>query len=154
MRYISRDGFNKIIDAFQGKCSTLEVQQQINKFMYNENIHFRYVPLPKKTMAVVAKMKRTAANPEKCPNWAKSLPDGSQILWNRKTLNFYYISSDGYEQNVQFEEYMKFFPKVVMTEDIEWLLDNWYSFRFLDTMKMFMDCHNGKLDMYDRYLSF
>lgn len=147
MKYFRKEDFDKVVEAFEGRKLTLETQKELFEFMQKEKIYIDIIPgVSKKLVKVLSKMRLTSRNFDKMPNWCSTLPDGTQILWNRKDKYFYHTGNESCQRAVYYD-YMDLFPGITMTEDLEWLLDNMTGWRFERMMRIFLNCYNGMLDM-------
>lgn len=152
MKYIRKEDIEKVLNTFGGKKLILENQQAIHNFMIKEKISVCSIPgISKKLCFTLSKMKLTASNPENSPNWANTLPDDSQIVWNRKHKEFYHLESHGVT-NCDCSDWLSFFPEVIMTEDLEWLLDNMSNWRFALRMNLLLKLSTGKYAEYISYI--
>ena len=154
MQYFRKEDFAKIAKAFEGRKLTLETQKEIFEFMQKEKIYMDIIPgINKKTIEILSKMKQTSIDYEKMPNWCATLPDGSQVVWNRRHQRFYLLESIGVT-TCDYYDWLKLFPSVVMSEDLEWLLDNMTNWQFEHKMEVLLGCFKGKFDMLKNYLEF
>ena len=133
------DGFIKQYEKPHDR--PLEFQQELKKFMYDNKIHPMCTALSKKMIEVLAKMRITRNNPEELPNWCVTLPDGSQIVWNRKVQRFYHIEGLHCEQ-ASYLDYMELFPGLEISAEDKWLIDNWNWFLY-EHMKFLYNVYTG-----------
>ena len=147
MKYFRRETFDKVVEAFKGRTLTVKTQVEIQEFMDKEQIYIDCIPgVSKKLIKVLSKMRLTARYLNNMPNWCLTLPDGTQILWNRKDMYFYHTGNESCQRAIYYD-YLDLFPEVTMTKELEWLTDNMTSRKFERMMRIFLNCYNGMLDM-------
>ncbi len=143
MRYFKQEDFNKCMEFLADKPDTVETQQGLYKFMHEEcKMLFNWNKITVKDMRIYSKLYETRMIP-KTNNWCATMSDGSQVIWNRKYQEFYWIDkTDMY--HCDYINYLAMFPKL---KDINtWLLENWLNCRFRETQKQLVAIWNGKYD--------
>ena len=142
MRYFKQEDFNKCMEFLADKPETVETQQELHNYMVYEYVYPDMVNITKKNMAVYSKVYATRYNP-RTANWCATMSDGSQIVWNRKYQEFYWIDEVGMER-CDYINYLAMFPEL---KDVDtWLLDNLSNWRFSETQKQLVAIWNGKYD--------
>lgn len=145
MRYFKKEDFYKCMEFLAGKPDTVETQQELYKFMHEE-CHMLYVfnLVTTKNMEVYSKVLTTRTMP-KTANWSKTMSDSSQVVWNRKYQEFYWIDEVGMD-HCDCLNYLSMFPEI---RDIdEWLLENWSSYPFRFMQRQLVDIFNGRFNQY------
>ena len=99
-----------------------------------------------KNMTIYSKVYITRYNP-KAANWCATMSDGSQIVWNRKYQEFYWIDEVGIDR-CSYINCMAMFPELRDTDTDTWLIDNWHNWRFVETQKQLVAICNGKYDQH------
>ena len=143
MKYFKQEDFDKCMEFLHGKPDTVETQQELYKYMNEEcNMMPAWLPITVKNMKVYSRIYATRMTP-KAANWCTTMSDGSQVLWNSKYKEFYWIDEVGMDRcNVL--NYMDMFPEL---NDIDvFLLENWHNWQFQKTQKQFIAIWNGKYD--------
>lgn len=143
MRYFKKEDFDKCMEFLADKPYTVETQQELYKFMHEEcHMLPKLVSVTVKNMAVYSKACVTKLNPNTA-NWCNTMSDGSQVIWNRKYQEFYWIDAVGMER-CSYINYLSMFPEL---KDIDpWLLENWSNWRFQVARKQLIAIWNGKYD--------
>ena len=149
MRYFKQEDFNKCIEFLKGKSETVEIQQELYKFMHED---YHMVPdlnqITVKNMSVYSKVYLTSNN-NKTANWCNTMSDGSQVIWNRKYQSFYILDEIGMNR-CSYIDYRSIFTEI---NDIDtWLLGNWSSWRFRMTQRQLVAIWDGKYDQFFRIL--
>ena len=93
-------------------------------------------------MAVYSKVYATRFTPN-AANWCCTMSDGSQVVWNRKYKEFYWIDEVGMDR-CDYLNYLSMFPELKNMDT--WLLENWSNYRFQETQKQLIAIWNGKYD--------
>lgn len=145
MKYFKREDFNKCIGFLTDKPDTVETQQELYKFMHEDcHIMPEWIQTTVKNMQVYSRVYATGTTP-KTANWCSTMSDGSQVVWNRKYQEFYWIDEVGIDR-CNYLDYLSMFPEM---KDIDaWLLENWSNWRFQETQKQLVAIWNGKYDQY------
>ena len=148
MKYFKQEDFDKCMEFLADKPDTVETQQELYKFMHEE---CRMLPelstITVKDLAVYSRVYLTKVNPQKAVNWYATMSDGSQVVWNRKYQEFYWIDEVGIDR-CDCLNYLSMFPEL---KDIDsWLLENWSTWRFQETQRQLVAIWNGKYDQYFR----
>lgn len=143
MKYFKQEDFNRCIDFLADKPDTVETQQELHKYMVIEHIYPDWNKITTtKNMCIYSKVYETRMTP-KTANWCRTMSDGSQVVWNRKYQEFYWINEVGMDR-CECLNYLAMFPEL---KDIDkWLLDNWSNCRFQETQKQLVAIWNGKYD--------
>lgn len=149
MKYFKQEDFNKCVEFLKGKPETVETQQELHKFMYED---CRMTPncthVTCKNMCVYSKVYLTRNNPT-FANWCNTMSDGSQVVWNRKHQSFYLIDTIRMNR-CSYIDYLSVFTEI---KDINtWLLENWSTWRFQETQRQLIAIWNGKYDQFFRIL--
>lgn len=142
MKYFKQEDFNKCMEFLHGKPDTVETQQELYKFMHDE-CHMLYSrnDITVKNLCIYSRVYATRLN-SKTANWCATMSDGSQVVWNRKYQEFYWIDEVGIDRCDYLN--LSMFPEL---KDIDiWLLEYWHNWRFQETMKQFIAIWNGKYD--------
>lgn len=149
MKYICKKDLEKVMDFIQDKAKlTVESQVKLKEFMDENSISYTYTPcINKQNIKILAKMKLTSRNPKDAPNWARTLSDGSQIVWNRKHLQFYHLESHGIT-TYDYDDWRSIFPDTIWDEDLEWLVDNMGSYRFAYIQTTLINILSGTYKQY------
>lgn len=145
MRYFKKEDFNKCMEFLADKPDTVETQQELYKFMHGEGHKiFAWNKITVKNMCVYSRVYKTSMMPY-VANWSTTMSDGSQVVWNRKYQEFYWIDEVGIDR-CSYLKYLDMFPELM---DIDkWLLDNWSNWRFSETQKQLIAIWNGKYDQH------
>ena len=143
MRYFKQEDFDKCMKFLVDKPDTVETQQELYKFMY-EDCHMLpdLLPITVKNMCIYSKVYTTRTTP-RIANWCCTMSDGSQVVWNKKYQEFYWIDAVGMDR-CDCLNYLVMFPEL---KDIDtWLLENWSAWRFREMQKQLVAIWNGKYD--------
>ena len=145
MKYFKQEDFDKCRDFLKDKPDTVETQQELYKFMHEEcKMLPSLVQITTKNMCIYSRVYLTKNNP-KTANWCATMSDGSQIVWNRKYKEFYWIDEIGIDR-CDYINYLAMLPEL---KDIDtWLLKNWSNWVFQETHRQFLAIWNGKYDQY------
>lgn len=142
MRYFKQEDFNKCMKFLADKPDTVETQQELHKHMVIEHIYPELINITVKNMCICSKVYETRMTP-KTANWCSTMSDGSQVVWNRKYQEFYWINEVGTER-CGVTNYLQMFPEL---KDIDkWLLESWSNCLFRETQKQLVAIWNGKYD--------
>ena len=143
MRYFKQEDFDKCVEFLNGKPETVETQQELYKFMREEcHIMPYWEQTTVKDICIYSKVYATRFNPGTA-NWCCTMSDGSQVVWNRKYQEFYWIDAVGMD-HCDCTNYLAMFPEL---ENIDiWLLENWSNCRFQETQKQLVAIWNGEYD--------
>ena len=141
MIYFKKEDFDKCMEFLQDKPDTVETQQELYKFMHEEcQMLPAYVHTTSKNMCIYSRVYTTIYNP-RTANWCATMNDGSQIVWNRKYQEFYWIDEVGIDR-CDYTNYLAMLPEL---RDIDaWLLENWIYCWFKLMQKQFVAIWNGK----------
>ena len=145
MKYFKKEDYDKCMEFLADKPETVETQQKLYKFMHEE-CHIMPVSnqIIIKNMAVYSKVYATKLMPNTA-NWCATMSDGSQVVWNRKYQEFYWIDEVGIDRC----GYLNCLSMFLELKDIDmWLLENWSNWRFSDKQKHLVAIWNGKYDQY------
>lgn len=145
MKYFKKEDFDKCMEFLADKPETVETQQELYKFMH-EDCHMMYIlnAVLVKNVAVYSKVYVTRAVP-KTANWCSTMSDGSQVVWNSKYQEFYWINEVGMER-CGYLNYLSMFPEL---KDIDkWLLENWSDWRFVEMQKQLVAIWCGKYNQF------
>ena len=71
------------------------------------------------------------------------MSDGSQVVWNRKYQEFYWIDEIGID-HCDYINYLSMFTELKNVD--AWLLESWSNWRFQETQKQLVAIWNGKYD--------
>ena len=143
MRYFKKEDFNKFMEFLADKPDTVETQQELYKFMHGEGHKlFAWNKITSKNMCIYSKVYSTVNNPNSA-NWCATMSDGSQIVWNRKYQEFYWIDEVGMNR-CSYLDYLSLFTEI--NGIYTWLLENWHNWRFKETQKQLVAIWNGKYD--------
>ena len=143
MRYFKQEDFNKCMEFLKAKPDTVETQQELYKFMHEEcNMLYVLNNVSVKNMCIYSKVYATRTTP-RIANWCCTMSDGSQVVWNKKYQEFYWIDAVGMDR-CDCLNYLVMFPEL---KDIDtWLLKNWSAWRFREMQKQLVAIWNGKYD--------
>ena len=142
MKYFKQEDFNKCMEFLADKPDTVETQQELHNYMVYEHIYPDMINITKKNMCVYSRVYATRFN-SKTANWCATMSDGSQVVWNRKYQEFYWIDEVGIDR-CDYLNYLSLFPEL---KDIDiWLLEDWHNWRFQETQKQLVAIWNGKYD--------
>lgn len=141
MRYFKQEDFNKCMEFLADKPDTIETQQELYKFMHKEcHMLYSHNDIIAKNMSVYSKVYATRYNPSTA-NWCNTMSDGSQVVWNKKYQEFYWIDAVGMER-CSCINYLAMFSEL---KDIDpWLLENWSDWRFQETQKQLFAIWSGE----------
>ena len=143
MRYFKKEDFNKFMEFLADKPDTVETQQELYKFMHGEcHKVFAWNKITVKNMCIYSRIYKTSMMPD-VANWSATMSDGSQVVWNKKYLEFYMIDGAGIDQ-CDYRKYIDLFPELIDVD--KWLLENWSNWRFKETQKQLIAIWNGKYD--------
>lgn len=142
MKYFKQEDFNKCMKFLADKPDTVETQQELHKYMVIEHIYPELINVTAKNMCICSRIYATRMTP-KTANWCNIMSDGSQVVWNRKYQEFYWINEVGTER-CDVINYLSMFPEL---KDIDtWLLESWSNCVFRETQKQLIAIWNGKYD--------
>ena len=143
MKYFKQEDFNKCMEFLADKPDTVETQQELYKFMHEEcHMLFNWNQITAKNLSVYSKVYITRMIP-KTANWCATMSDGSQLVWNRKYQEYYWINEVGID-HCDCLHCLSMFPEL---KDMDiWLLENWSAWRFQETQKQLVAIWNGKYD--------
>ena len=142
MKYFKQEDFNKCMDFLKDKPDTVETQQGLHNYMVYEHIYPEWSKITIKNMCVYSRVYATRFNPGTA-NWCNTMSDGSQVVWNRKYKEFYWIDEVGIDR-CDYINYLVMFPEL---KDMDvWLLENWSNYIFQETQKQLVAIWNGKYD--------
>ena len=142
MKYFKQEDFNKCMDFLKDKPDTVETQQGLHNYMVYEHIYPEWSKITIKNMCVYSRVYATRFNPGTA-NWCNTMSDGSQVVWNRKYKEFYWIDEVGIDR-CDYINYLAMFPEL---KDMDvWLLENWSNYIFQETQKQLVAIWNGKYD--------
>ena len=142
MKYFKQEDFNKCMEFLADKPDTVETQQKLHNYMVNEHIYHDWNQMTVNNMCIYSKIYATRFNPATA-NWCQTMSDGSQVIWNRKYQEFYWIDEIGID-HCSYLTYNDLFPE--MKSIPKWLLENWSNWRFQETQKQLVAIWNGKYD--------
>ena len=144
MIYFKQEDFDKCVEWLTDKPETVETQQELYKFMHDECHMIPYLAqITVKNLRVYSRVYATRYTP-KTANWCVTMSDGSQVVWNRKYQEFYWIDEVGIDR-CNCVNYLSMFPEM---KDIDaWLLENWSNWRFKEIQKQLLAIWNGKFNM-------
>ena len=147
MRYFKQEDFDKCMEFLHDKPDTVETQQELYKFMHEE-CHMLPVfeQITTKNMCIYSRVYVTRLMPNTA-NWCATMSDGSQIVWNRKYQEFYWIDEVGIDR-CDYINYLAMLPELKCIDS--WLLENWHNWQFQETQKHFIAIWNGKYDQHFR----
>lgn len=140
-KYFKQEDFNKCMEFLADKPETVETQQELYKFMNDEcHMLFNWNQITVKDMNIYSKVYKTRMMQD-VSNWSATMSDGSQIVWNRKYKEFYWIDEVGIDR-CDYINYLAMFPEL---KDIDvWLLENWSDWLFQVAQKQLVAIWNGK----------
>lgn len=142
MKYFKQEDFNKCMEFLADKPDAVETQQGLHNYMVYEHIYPELIDITVKNMCIYSKVYATRMTP-KAANWCATMSDGSQVVWNRKYKEFYWIDEVGIDR-CDYINYLAMFPEL---KDIDtWLLENQSNWRFQETQKQLVAIWNGKYD--------
>ena len=141
MKYLKQEDFNKCMEFLADKPETVETQQELYKFMHEDcRMLPEWTNITTKNMSVYSKIYLTRNNPVTA-NWCQTMSDGSQVIWNRKYQEFYWIDEIGID-HCDYTNYLSIFPEL---KDVDtWLLENWSDWLFQEAQKQSVAIWNGK----------
>ena len=145
MKYFKQEDFDKCIEWLKDKPETVETQQELYKYMHDEcHMAPDWLNVTIKNMNIYSKVYATRMTP-KTANWCATMSDGSQVVWNRKYQEFYWIDEVGID-HCSCLNYLSMFPEL---KDMgTWLLENWSDCLFSETHKQLVAIWNGKYDQH------
>lgn len=140
-KYFKQEDFNKCMEFLADKPETVETQQELYKFMNDEcHMLFNWNQITVKDMNIYSKVYKTRMMQD-VSNWSATMSNGSQIVWNRKYKEFYWIDEVGIDR-CDYINYLAMFPEL---KDIDvWLLENWSDWLFQVAQKQLVAIWNGK----------
>ena len=145
MKYFKQEDFNKCMEFLHGKPDTVETQQELYKFMHEEcHMLYSHNDITAKNLCIYSRVHATRFTP-RTANWCATMSDGSQVVWNSKYQEFYWIDEVGIDR-CNCLKYRSMFPELGSIDN--WLLENWHNWRFQETMKQFIAIWNGKYDQH------
>ena len=149
MRYFKKEDFDKCMEFLADKPDTVETQQELYKFMHEEcHMLYSHNDVLVKNMAVYSKVYATKLKP-KTANWCSTMSDGSQVVWNRKNQEFYWIDEVGIDSC----GHLNCLSMFLELKDIDmWLLENWSDWSFREMQKQLVAIWCGKFSQY--YMNF
>ena len=125
------------------KPDTVETQQELYKFMHEEcHMMPELNQITVKDMRIYSKVYTTRYSP-KTANWCCTMSDGSQVVWNRKYQEFYWIDEIGID-HCDYINYLSMFPELKGID--MWLLESWSNCIFQKTQQQLVAIWNGKYD--------
>ena len=143
MRYFKQEDFNKCMEFLKAKPNTVETQQGLYKFMHEEcHMIFNWNPITVKDMRIYSRVDTTSIIP-KTTNWSATMSNGSQVVWNRKYREFYWIDEIGMN-GCSYTDYTDVFTEINGIDT--WLLENWSNWSFQVAQKQLIAIWNGKYD--------
>lgn len=146
MLYFKQEDFDKCMKFLADKPDTVETQQELHNYMVYEHIYTDWNKITVKNMCIYSRVYATRFNPGTA-NWCNTMSDGSQVVWNRKYNEFYWIDEVGIDR-CDCINYLVMFPEL---KDIDtWLLENWSNCRFQETQKQLVAIWKGKYDEHFR----
>lgn len=146
MLYFKQEDFNKCMKFLADKPDTVETQQELHKFIHDERMYPDMINITTKNMCICSKIYATRMTPNTA-NWCSTMSDGSQVVWNRKYKEFYWIDEVGIDR-CDYTNYLAMFPEL---KDMDvWLLESWHNCRFQETQKQLVAIWNGKYDEHFR----
>ena len=147
MKYFKQEDFNKCMEFLANKPETVETQQELYKFMHEEcSMLYTLNDITVKDLSVYSRIYATRFTPNTA-NWCCTMSDGSQVVWNRKYKEFYWLDEVGIDR-CDCLNYIAMFPEL---KDMDvWLLESWANWRFQETQKQLVAIWNGKYDEHFR----
>ena len=147
MKYFKQEDFNKCMEFLANKPDTVETQQELYKFMHEEcSMLYSLNDITVKDLSVYSRIYATRFTPNTA-NWCCTMSDGSQVVWNRKYKEFYWLDEVGMDR-CDCLNYIAMFPEL---KDMDvWLLESWANWRFQETQKQLVAIWNGKYDEHFR----
>ena len=147
MKYFKQEDFNKCMEFLANKPETVETQQELYKFMHEEcSMLYTLNDITVKDLSVYSRIYATRFTPNTA-NWCCTMSDGSQVVWNRKYKEFYWLDEVGMDR-CDCLNYIAMFPEL---KDMDvWLLESWANWRFKETQKQLVAIWNGKYDEHFR----
>lgn len=145
MRYFKQEDFNKCMAFLADKPDTVETQLELYKFMHEECPMRPYFnQITTKNMCIYSRIYTTRMTP-KVANWCCTMSDGSQVIWNKKYQEFYWIDEVGIDR-CDYLNYLSMFPELKNIDSV--LLENWSDWRFQETQKQLFAIWTGKYDQH------
>ena len=147
MKYFKQEDFNKCMEFLANKPETVETQQELYKFMHEEcSMLYTLNDITVKDLSVYSRIYATRFT-SNTANWCCTMSDGSQVVWNRKYKEFYWLDEVGMDR-CDCLNYIAMFPEL---KDMDvWLLESWANWRFQETQKQLVAIWNGKYDEHFR----
>ena len=141
MRYFKQEDFDKCMEFLKDKPDTVETQQELYKFMHEEcKMFYVHNDVTVKNMCIYSKVYVTRYTPNTA-NWCATMSDGSQVIWNRKYQEFYWIDEVGIDRC----DYLNYQATFTELMDIDhWLLENWIYCWFKLMQKQLVAIWDGK----------
>lgn len=141
MKYFKQEDFDKCMEFLKGKPDTVETQQELYKFMHEEcRMLPAYADITVKDMSIYSKVYLTRFN-SNTANWCATMTDKSQIVWNRKYREFYWIDEVGIDR-CDYTNYLAVFTELKNIDT--WLLENWHNWLFQEAHRQLVAIWNGK----------
>lgn len=142
MKYFKQEDFNKCMEFLADKPDTVETQQELHNYMVYEHIYPDMINITVNNMCIYSRIYATRFNPVTA-NWCQTMSDGSQVVWNRKYQEFYWIDEIGID-HCSYLIYNDLFPE--MKSIPKWLLESWSNCMFQETQQQLVTIWNGKYD--------
>ena len=146
MKYFKQEDFNKCMEFLADKPDTVETQQKLHNYMVYEHIYPDMINITVNNMCIYSRIYATRLNPVTA-NWCQTMSDGSQVIWNRKYQEFYWINEVGID-HCDYINYLSMFPELKNVD--AWLLESWSNCMFQETQQQLVAIWNGKYDEYFR----
>ncbi len=144
MRYFKQEDFDKCREFLHDKPDTVETQQELYKFMHEEcHMLYSHNDVLVKDMHIYSKVYLTKSDPKNTANWCATMSDGSQIIWNRKYQEFYWIDEVGIDR-CNYINYLAMLPELKGIDS--WLLENWHNWWFQEAHRQLIAIWCGKYD--------
>ena len=141
MRYFKQEDFDKCREFLADKPDTVETQQELYKFMHEEcHMLPELNQITTKNMCIYSRVYKTRMFPNTA-NWCATMSDGSQVIWNRKYQEFYWIDEVGIDR-CGYINYLSMFPELRNIDTC--LLENWSNWSFQEAQKQLVAIWNGK----------
>lgn len=142
MKYFKLEDFTECMEFLADKPDTVETQQELHNYMVSEHICPDWNQITVNNMCIYSKIHATGFNPATA-NWCQTMSDGSQVVWNRKYQEFYWIDEIGID-HCSYTSYNDLFPEIKNIP--KWLLDSWSNCIFQKTQQQLVAIWNGKYD--------
>ena len=146
MKYFNEENFKKCCYWLKGIEPSIENLAALRMYMSDNQIYPDYTDVSKVTLTLIARIHDTQLD---TPNWAVTLPDGSQLLWNRVSGAFFEVGgSRNLSMRTSWFNRNEIFS-VEITPDLEYLISKFGNWRFCMLQKELLDIYNGRYNEFN-----